>query len=223
MQGKYTAVPLAICPWCGSESAHEYMGRVQGDKVITEVERCPCDERCTNARGPHCDCKCNGENHGTQRLIVVTLTEQGIPSIALPDGAIVEKQANRFLHSFYSPDDVVRLGILDKIAKSEAAHELDGYTLSKTILNLSTASDANYTHTHPEDKVLLYYVNLEWFDGWHGETLFFSEDHKDVVFASPYTPGRLIVFDAKIPHTIRPQSHIAAQYRFTLALIFNKC
>lgn len=139
------------------------------------------------------------------------------------DGAIIEKQANRFLHSIYSPDDVVRLGILDKIAKSEAARELDGYTLSKTILNLSTASDANYTHTHPEDKVLLYYVNLEWFDGWHGETLFFSEDHKDVVFASPYTPGRLISFDAKIPHTIRPQSHIAAQYRFTLALIFNKC
>jgi hypothetical protein len=143
--------------------------------------------------------------------------------IGWADGAIVEKQANKFLHSVYSHDDVDRLGILDKIAKSEAAHELDGYTLNKTILNLSTAADTNYTHTHPEDKVLLYYVNLEWFDGWHGETLFFSEDHKDVVFASPYTPGRLISFDGTIPHTIRPQSHIAAQYRFTLALVFNKC
>jgi hypothetical protein len=143
--------------------------------------------------------------------------------IGWADGAIVEKQTNRFLHSVYSEYDVNRLGILQRIAESEAAGELEGYKLEKTILNLSTASDTNYVHTHPEDKVLLYYVNLEWFDGWHGETLFFSEDHKDVVFASPYTPGRLISFDAKIPHTIRPQSHIAAQYRFTLALMFNRC
>lgn len=143
--------------------------------------------------------------------------------IGWADVSIAEKQANKLLHSVYSEDDVDRLGILKKIAESEASGELVGYKLTKTILNLSTASDTNYVHTHPEDKVLLYYVNLEWFDGWHGETLFFSEDHKDVAFASPYTPGRLIAFDAKIPHTIRPQSHIAAQYRFTLALIFNKC
>jgi hypothetical protein len=71
--------------------------------------------------------------------------------------------------------------------------------------------------------VLLYYVNLEWREGWHGETLFFQENLKDVAFTSVYTPGRLIAFDAKIPHTIRPQSHIAAQYRFTLAMVFNKC
>jgi hypothetical protein len=142
--------------------------------------------------------------------------------IGWADGAIVEKQANRFIHSVYSDDDVERLGILKRIALSPAAKELDGYKLQKTILNLSTAADTNYIHTHPEDKILLYYVNLEWFDGWHGETLFFSDDGKDVVFTSSYTPGRLLVFDAKIQHTIRPQSHIAAQYRFTLALIFNK-
>ncbi|MFN5251305.1 MAG: hypothetical protein ACK5DE_09660 [Bacteroidota bacterium] len=156
------------------------------------------------------------------RADVYSFAQKSYFSIGWADGAIVEKQANRFLHSVYSEDDVGRLGILKKIAESEAAGELDGYKLTNTILNLSTASDTNYVHTHPEDKVLLYYVNLEWFDGWHGETLFFSEDHKDVAFASPYTPGRLISFDAKIPHTIRPQSHIAAQYRFTLTLIFNK-
>ena len=142
--------------------------------------------------------------------------------IGWADSNVVEKEANRFLHSTFSQADVDRLGNLDKIAASEAGHELEGYTLCKTILNLSTASDTNYVHAHPEDKILLYYVNLEWFDGWHGETLFFSEDCKNIVFATPYTPGRLLVFDASIPHTIRPQSHIATQYRFTLALIFNK-
>lgn len=157
------------------------------------------------------------------RDVVYTFAQNSHFVIGWADGSIVEKQTNRFLHSVYSQEDVDRLGILKAIASSEAAKELDGYTLHKTLLNLSTAADTNYVHSHPEDKVLLYYVNLEWFDGWHGETLFFSEDHKDVVFATPYTPGRLLVFDAKIPHTIRPQSHIAAQYRFTLAMVFNKC
>ncbi len=143
--------------------------------------------------------------------------------IGWEDSNTFEKQSSKFLHSLYSFEDVERLGILEKIATSQAANELVGYKLHKTVLNLSTPSDVNYVHVHTEDKVLLYYVNLDWLDGWYGETLFYSESGKDVVFASPYTPGRLIAFDAKIPHTIRPQSHIATHYRFTLTLIFNKC
>lgn len=139
------------------------------------------------------------------------------------DGAIIENQIHRFLHSTYSNDDIESMGILDAIRNTKAAHELDGYKIAKCILNLSTAADANFTHSHVEDKILLYYVNLEWRDGWHGETLFFSENHKDIVFASPYTPGRLISFNARIPHTIRPQSHLASFYRFTLAIVLNKC
>jgi hypothetical protein len=98
-----------------------------------------------------------------------------------------------------------------------------GYTLKKCVLNLSTPADVNFVHAHPEDKILLYYVNLDWRDGWHGETLFFDETGKRIMFASTYTPNRLIAFDAKIPHTIRPQSHIASFYRFTLALVYTKC
>ena len=143
--------------------------------------------------------------------------------IGWADGSIVENQIHRFLHSEYSPKDIENLGIVNAIKNTEASHELDGYNIVKCILNLSTAADANFTHSHPEDKILLYYVNLEWRDGWHGETLFFTENHKDIVFASPYTSGRLIVFDADIPHTIRPQSHLAAFYRFTLAIVLNKC
>lgn len=139
------------------------------------------------------------------------------------DGIIHENTIHRFLHSTYSDQDLNNLGIIKAIKNTEAAHELDGFKIAKCILNLSTAADANFLHVHPEDKILLYYVNLEWHDGWHGETLFFTENYKDIVFAGPYTPGRLISFDAKIPHTIRPQSHLAHFYRFTLAIILNKC
>lgn len=143
--------------------------------------------------------------------------------IGWADGPIHENTIHRFLHSSYSDKDLDNLGIIDAIKNTEAAHELEGYKIAKCVLNLSTAADANFIHDHPEAKILLYYVNLEWHDGWHGETLFFTENHKNIAFASPYTPGRLISFDAKIPHSIRPQSHLAHFYRFTLAIILDKC
>ena len=143
--------------------------------------------------------------------------------IGWADSLMPENRQFQSLHSNYSMEDVARLGILDRLAATPVAQELNEYRLEKCILNLSTASDVNFIHAHPEDKVLLYYVNLEWRDGWHGETLFYDESGKEVVFASAYTPNRLIAFDAKIPHTIRPQSHLAPHYRLTLALVYTKC
>jgi hypothetical protein len=156
------------------------------------------------------------------RQEIYTFAANSLFRIGWADGAILENQHHRFLHSPYSEEDIQSLNLMPQLLNSKVAQELQGYKLQKAILNLSTASDSNFVHVHPEDKVLLYYVNLEWRDGWHGETLFFNDNAKDIVFASPYMPGRLISFDAKIPHTIRPQSHIAVHYRFTLAMVFNK-
>lgn len=40
--------------------------------VATEVKGtvtdCPCDGRCTSAKGPNCDCSCGGANHGSDYL-----------------------------------------------------------------------------------------------------------------------------------------------------------
>ena len=156
------------------------------------------------------------------RQDIYTFAQNSYFTIGWADSNIIENQGNRFLHSIYSLEDLNNLGIVHRIINSEAGKELEGYDNITAVLNLSTAADTNYVHAHPESKILLYYVNIEWRDGWHGETLFYSEDLKDVAFASAYTPGRLLVFDASIPHTIRPQSHIAAQYRFTLALVLEK-
>jgi len=142
--------------------------------------------------------------------------------IGWADGNIVENQHHKFMHSIYSTQDLEQLEYLKHLHKHVVGEETQTYDLVHAVVNLSTPSDVNFVHAHPEDKVILYYANLEWRDGWHGETLFYSDDQKEVVFASPYTPGRVIVFDAKIPHTIRPQSHLAAFYRFTLALLYKK-
>jgi len=135
----------------------------------------------------------------------------------------LENSKHRYLHSLYSQTDIDNLGIIEKIQNTPAAEEIVGYEIEKTVLNLSTPADSHFIHTHQNNKVLLYYVNLNWNDGWHGETLFYKNNTQEIVFATPYVPGRLLCFDAKIPHTVRPQSHIASHYRFTLSIFLNKC
>lgn len=51
----------------------EYMGRVYQDRLVKDKTRCACDERCTSARGPKCDCHCGGMNHGTNAVVHVRI------------------------------------------------------------------------------------------------------------------------------------------------------
>jgi len=133
----------------------------------------------------------------------------------------INEGKDKFLHSTYSDDDLRTMGIIEAIAETEAKKELIGFALKTAVVNLSYPSDANWTHTHIEPKILLYYPNIRWGEAWHGETLFYDEACKEVVYANPYVPGRLIAFDATIPHTIRPQSYLADKFRFTLAIILQ--
>jgi hypothetical protein len=100
--------------------------------------------------------------------------------------------------------------------------ELRDLEMASAVINLSTPSGVNFIHAHPEAKVLLYYVNLDWKPEWYGETLFLDEELKRIELALPYTPGRVVVFDGDCPHGIRPQSHAGPAFRFTLALLFKR-
>jgi hypothetical protein len=133
-----------------------------------------------------------------------------------------EKQPhNSYLHRKLLEDDMVTLGFINALQDTPIWDHVKDLTYMHSIINLSTPSDVNYIHAHTWEKVgILYYMNLTWLDGWHGETQFYSENNKEVQYTSPYTPGRVIVFDPSIPHTIRPQSIISSQYRFTLANFF---
>lgn len=77
----------AMCPtWirgvrcdCGADRL-EWMGRVESDQLVRAEDRCPCDSRCTTARGPKCNCVCGGANHGANR-VVRTEHVDGVPRI----------------------------------------------------------------------------------------------------------------------------------------------
>lgn len=133
-----------------------------------------------------------------------------------------KKRAYKFLYSSFTEDDNNNFGVLPYLLANTVVKDIVGNLQPKnSIINLSTPSNVHTAHAHPEKLVLLYYVNPEWEQSWYGETLFYSEDLKEIKLALPYTPGRVVLFDGSIPHSIRPQSIAADGYRFTYAVSFE--
>ena len=89
-------------------------------------------------------------------------------------------------------------------------------------INLAVPSSIQFPHSHNEKSVLLYYINPEWKNEYYGETLFYDDYSDEIIQSSKFVPGRFILFDGKTPHSIRPSSHIAPQYRFTLFVGFDE-
>lgn len=140
------------------------------------------------------------------------------------DSVEVHEQNKKFLYSDYSADDVAASRFFTTIQNKQDTllnDLLNSRKLKTAIVNLSTPSNSYQAHSHDEGLSLLYYANLRWQEEWAGETMFFSEDLKDVVFTSPYTPGRIILFDNPLPHSIRAQSMAGPQYRFTFASFWD--
>lgn len=62
---------------CGGPTT--WMGQVHRTRLQKTEERCPCDARCTCARGPSCDCSCGGANHGTGAVVKVVVSDTSVP------------------------------------------------------------------------------------------------------------------------------------------------
>lgn len=81
---------------CGSTGL-DYLGQAgKAGKLVKDVDRCPCDARCTNATGPHCDCVCMGANHGTQRVVRVQVITGNVPVIVLSDPEAAKARVAEF-------------------------------------------------------------------------------------------------------------------------------
>ena len=144
--------------------------------------------------------------------------------IGAGDQSDIHFSEHQYLHSNYSSEDVERLGLLNQIKDEKLLSLISNKKMKPkfgAVVNLSMPSETYFVHSHSNTTVL-YYANVRWREDWAGETLFFTEDMSEIVYATPYKPGRIIVFDGSIPHTIRPQTRYAPQYRFTFALWLNE-
>jgi hypothetical protein len=141
--------------------------------------------------------------------------------IGWPDADHERAAKYNCLYTGYTEPQTESLGLLPYLRTTEIHSIIKDLTPTKSVVNLSVPSHVHFPHTHVEKVFILYYVNLHWEDHWHGETLFYSEDHSEIDLAVKYVPGRLVIFDGTIPHSVRPQSMAADNYRFTYALAFD--
>ena len=127
------------------------------------------------------------------------------------------------IYSIWTEEELQSTNIFPHITK--CIDECDWFVkkkLFKVVCNLVRPDDVHYIHVHHNQQVALYYVNLEWRDGWHGETVFYNPDKlNEIAYTSLFVPGRIILFDGSIPHAIRPQSIKAPKFRFTVSLFFD--
>lgn len=145
-------------------------------------------------------------------------------TIGWPDQEDPHNAQHLYLHSRYTMEDVAQIRILEEAFKDDKIKSLlENKALDPNIgatVNLSVPTDTYFAHPH-KNTTLLYYPNPQWKEEWAGETLFFNEEVSEVVYTSIYKPGRVIIFDGGIPHSLRPQSKLAPQYRLTFALFFD--
>lgn len=126
----------------------------------------------------------------------------------------------QYLHCGLSPEDIDNFGILKNICDPNVVDLLKNKPIANCVANLSCHSDVYYAHSH-KNTSLLYYANPYWKEEWAGETIFYNESCTESVFVSVYKPGRVLIFDGSIPHTIRAPSRKAPNFRFTVAMFFN--
>lgn len=85
--------------------------------------------------------------------------------------------------------------------------------------NGQTYGQAGEIHTDtdaPGHKTVVFYCNSVWQPNWHGETLFYTPDHSDVIKAVLPKPGRVVIFDGNIPHAGRDPSRLCPLIRVTI-------
>ena len=132
-----------------------------------------------------------------------------------------ENGSNKFFHSLITEEFLKEHGFFKFLEQDILKQDFKDLNFKFSVLNLSLPIDSYLTHTHLEKKALLYYVNLDWQNEWHGETNFYDESGKNMAFSTCYTPGRIIIFDADIPHALRPQSIKSPKFRLTLTIFFD--
>lgn len=93
--------------------------------------------------------------------------------------------------------------------------------IKRSVINCGTVADSMSVHTHLGEGVMLYYANLEWKPEWSGETFFYDKSGKNIIYTSPYTPNRMILFNGEMPHRFNSPSRLAPKYRFTVSTFFE--
>ena len=136
-----------------------------------------------------------------------------------------EKKAGQQIN--FPDDNILRSIFSDTYRVENFSQFIDTkrFSLSTAYVNLGLVNDSHEIHVDAAQKgmeyTMLIYPNIEWGLNHGGETVFYEEDRREIVYINPYKPGRICLFDGSIPHCAKPQALIGPKYRFTIAVKFT--
>lgn len=100
------------------------------------------------------------------------------------------------------------------ISNARMLNQYVNYSTSSTVDKMH--GDCTSFHIDPT-YTILQYANFRWENDWHGQTIFYDDNHEEIIFSSVVKPGRVVVFDSLIPHSATAPSQLAKYPRFTIA------
>ena len=135
------------------------------------------------------------------------------------DAVLTDQKSNINLSSKvdWTRDDYIQRFELETI---EPVYEkIKNKNLTRCWINASTSN--HVPRYHPDNFTdnsitILYYVNLKWDIDWDGQTIFRSDDMKEIEYVNDFVPGRLCMFDSSIPHKGTIPNSQAPVFRFTM-------
>lgn len=130
------------CGICGGR--FESMGRVERDRLIHEHMAAICDDRCTSARGPICNCHCGGQHHGSNRVVRVVRDAGPIPTVTPSAG----REQARINADEYRAHRAAALALLDPLRASKARGYLPSAEYARMIALDRALRLAHTARTH---------------------------------------------------------------------------
>jgi len=81
-------------------------------------------------------------------------------------------------------------------------------------------------HFHPDHfkegcLSILYYANVKWDLSWDGYTVWATDDLKGIEHVEFPEPGKLVIFDSRIPHKPTAASPEAPSFRYTMNSVWQ--
>jgi hypothetical protein len=131
-----------------------------------------------------------------------------------------EQQYQKTLACYLSLDEVISHGLLSNQYICNYIKE-NKLRVRRYYFNLSTSNDTYCYHIDDAEdgsKTILCYLNTTWEPTWEGETHFSNNKMREVLVASSFIPGRVIIFDSSIPHKSTQPSFNSKNFRIAVAI-----
>lgn len=138
-------------------------------------------------------------------------------------GLTIEQMSDVAMQCMFSCEDMRNFGFIDRLPE-EIKAATAGYNIERSYALILNHLQNPHFHTDgcEDGLTLVYYANLYWDKDWGGETLFANDTLSEVIYTSMITPGRIVLFDSRIPHKPSIPTPRANAFRLTFVINFTK-